>query len=193
MTGIIEFHWSPLYIHNITYEDLFDELISNISDRNDLDWDDVYILFYNSFCDDDISDYFTIDKNSIECEKIFDPGEAAYTAKYECDIDKLRKDVDIYLTTKYSPIIKLSNYIKGLDSNVEKIFTDNNYSSMNEFLIVSFTDGIVDCILFGYEPISSVEELFEDAPEIIPFIEDKGLIKSCLEQMTEDVKSLIGK
>jgi len=193
MTGIIEFHWSPEYIHNISNNDLLDELLSNISDRNDLDLDDVYVLFYNRFCDGDISDYFTIDKDSIECEKVFDPGEAAYTTEYECDIDKLRKDVDAYLSTKYSPIIKLSNYIKGLDNNIEKMFTDKHYSSINDYLIVGFTDGIIDAILWNYEPINSVEELFEDIPEIIPLIEDKSLVKLCLEQMTENVKSLIGK
>lgn len=194
MTGIVEFHWSPLYIHDISNDDLLCEILNNITDK-DINWkinlDEVYILFYDRFCDGDIADYFTINKNSIGCEKVFDPGEAAYTAEYECDINKLSKEVDAYLTTKYAPIVKLSNYIKGLDSNVEKMFTDRNYSSINEYLLICFTDGIIDSILSDYETVDSAEKLFEDIPEIIPLIEDKHLVKLCLEQMIADVKSLI--
>ena len=194
MTGIVEFHWSPLYIHDISNDDLLCEILNNITDK-DINWkinlDEVYILFYDRFCDGDISDYFTINKDSIECEKVFDPDEAAYTAKYECDINKLSKEVDAYLITKYSPIVKLSNYIKGLDTNVEKMFTDRNYSDVNEYLLICFTDGIIDAILCDYEPVDSAEKLFEDIPEIIPLIEDKSLVKSCLEQMITDIKFLI--
>ncbi len=194
MTRIAEFHWSPLYIHDIDNDDLLCEILNNIADK-DINWkinlDEIYILFYDRFCDGDISDYFTINKNSIRCEKVFDPEEAAYTVEYECDINKLSKDVDAYLITKYAPIIKLSNYINGLDSNVEKMFTDRNFSSVNDYLTICFTDGIIDAILMDYEPVNSVEKLFEDIPEIIPLIEDKSLVKSCLEQMITDIRSLI--
>lgn len=164
------------YVDELSDDDFNNMVLNKIRDNilnNDSDIDELDLLLYSELCDKNIKNYVKI-KN----------GQYEYS-------DNLYKDLELYIRTKYPPVVKMIDYLKGLDSKVEQIIMEKDNLTIDEYCSSLFLDCIVDSILYKEDVVDSVEAIFEYESDVIPFIDNPELIMNCINQMTEDVENVL--
>ena len=164
------------YVDELSDDDFNDMVLSKIRDNilnDDADSDEQNLLLYSEFCDKHIKNYVKI-KN----------GQYEYS-------DNLYKDLELYIRTKYTPVVKMIDYLKGLDSKVEQIIMEKEDLSIDIYCSCLFLDNIVYSVFNKYDVVDSVEAIFEYEPDVIPFIDNPAFIMNCVNQMVEDVKNVL--